>query len=379
MKKKIFSLLILLTLLAVVPVEAKEINNFHTIADNNVKFEDTVNGDSAIAGNLIDIKGNIDGIGFIAGQTVNVNGNLEYGFLAGQNINISGQISKNIYAAGGTINISKDANIGRDLFLVGQDITLNGNLKRNINIKANNVTIKEGTVISGNITIKASNITVEKNTTIEGTLKYNKDAKNNINDNANIGKIKTYEITKNTGFDTTKVLTSILNMVVVFLVLTILIPKTFDKTNKIYNNKNTNYIKNIGIGFLMLICIPLIGLVLMASNIGIYLGLILLGLYAIAIYLSFIISGFILGYLILVKLMKLNTNNYLAGIIGIIFLKLLILIPVIGVIASLTAMTLGLATLWNLIPKDEELTNQDKEKITEAKIIEKKPAKTKKK
>ena len=371
MKKKIFGILIMLTLFAVAPVEAKEINSFHMVSDDKVTFEDTVNGDSAIAGNLVDIIGNIDGIGFIAGQTVNVNGNLEYGFLAGQNVNINGQISKNIYAAGETITLSKDANIGKDLFLAGDSINLNGNIQRNINIYASTVTIKKGTTINGNITIEASNIKVEDGASIKGTLKYNEDAKNDISDNSSIGKITTYEINKDEGFNTSEILSSILNMVVVFLSITIIIPKTLDKTNEIYEKKNNNYIKNIGIGFLILICVPLISLILLASNIGVYLGLILVALYAIAIYLSFIIAGYILGNLILVKLMKLNTNKYLSGIIGIILLKILMVIPVLSTIICLIAITLGLATIWNLLQKDEEENKKDN-KITEAKIVEKK-------
>ena len=371
MKKKIFGILIMLTLFAVAPVEAKEINSFHMVSDDKVTFEDTVNGDSAIAGNLVDIIGNIDGIGFIAGQTVNVNGNLEYGFLAGQNVNINGQISKNIYAAGETITLSKNANIGKDLFLAGNSINLNGNIQRNINIYASTVTIKKGTTINGNITIEASNIKVEDGASIKGTLKYNEDAKNDISDNSSIGKITTYEINKDEGFNTSEILSSILNMVVVFLSITIIIPKTLDKTNEIYEKKNNNYIKNIGIGFLILICVPLISLILLASNIGVYLGLILVALYAIAIYLSFIIAGYILGNLILVKLMKLNTNKYLSGIIGIILLKILMVIPVLSTIICLIAITLGLATIWNLLQKDEEENKKDN-KITEAKIVEKK-------
>lgn len=371
MKKKIFGILIMLTLFVIGPVEAKEINSFHMVSDDKVTFEDTVNGDSAIAGNLVDIIGNIDGIGFIAGQTVNVNGNLEYGFLAGQNVNINGQISKNIYAAGETITLSKDANIGKDLFLAGNSINLNGNIQRNINIYASTVTIKKGTTINGNITIEASNIKVEDGASIKGTLKYNEDAKNDISDNSSIGKITTYEINKDEGFNTSEILSSILNMVVVFLSITIIIPKTLDKTNEIYEKKNNNYIKNIGIGFLILICVPLISLILLASNIGVYLGLILVALYAIAIYLSFIIAGYILGNLILVKLMKLNTNKYLSGIIGIILLKILMVIPVLSTIICLIAITLGLATIWNLLQKDEEENKKDN-KITEAKIVEKK-------
>ena len=178
-------------------------------------------------------------------------------------------------------------------------------------------------------------------------------------------------------------------MVVVFLCITILIPQTIDKTEKIYNNKNTKYIKNVGIGFLLLICIPLISILLLVSNIGIYLGLIIAGLYLIALYISFIISGFILGNLLLKKLMNLNTNKYLSGIIGIILLKLLMLIPVFGTILGLIALTLGLSTIWNLVQKDdnnqktiekqEETPKKEtkKENIVEAKIENKKPKITK--
>ncbi len=389
MKKKLLALLVLLTFMVAIPVEAKEINDFYATSNDNVKLQDTVNGDSAIAGNIIDMAGNIDGIGFIAGQTINIKGNLEYGFIAGQNITINGNITKNIYAAGQTITFTKNASIGRDIFLAADTITLNGNLERNINISAAKVIIENGTMINGNINIDTSEIIIKDNVKIEGTLKYNNTAKETISKNAQIAKTQTYKTTDNNQINKTEILQSILNMVVVFLCITILIPQTIDKTEKIYNNKNTKYIKNIGIGFLLLICIPLISILLLVSNIGIYLGLIIAGLYLIALYISFIISGFILGNLLLKKLMNLNTNKYLSGIIGIILLKLLMLIPVFGTILGLIALTLGLSTIWNLVQKDdnnqktiekqEETPKKEtkKENIVEAKIQNKKPRITK--
>ena len=389
MKKKLLALLVLLTFMVAIPVEAKEINDFYATSNDNVKLKDTVNGDSAIAGNIIDMAGNIDGIGFIAGQTINIKGNLEYGFIAGQNITINGNITKNIYAAGQTITFTKNASIGRDIFLAADTITLNGNLERNINISAAKVIIENGTTINGNINIDTSEIIIKDNVKIEGTLKYNNTAKETISKNAQIAKTQTYKTTDNNQVNKTEILQSILNMVVVFLCITILIPQTIDKTEKIYNNKNTKYIKNVGIGFLLLICIPLISILLLVSNIGIYLGLIIAGLYLIALYISFIISGFILGNLLLKKLMNLNTNKYLSGIIGIILLKLLMLIPVFGTILGLIALTLGLSTIWNLVQKDdnnqktiekqEETPKKEtkKENIVEAKIENKKPKITK--
>ena len=147
MKKKIFSILILMSLLIITPVHAKEINEFHTEANENISFKDTVNGDSAIAGTLVDIIGNINGLGFIAGETVNINGNLDYGFIAGDEININGTIEKNIYAAGNNINITKDATIKQDLFLAGSNITINNTTSRDIKAIADKIIIKEGTII----------------------------------------------------------------------------------------------------------------------------------------------------------------------------------------------------------------------------------------
>ena len=52
-------------------------------------------------------------------------------------------------------------------------------------------------------------------------------------------------------------------------------------------------------------------------------------------------------------------------------LTILMVIPVLSTIICLIAITLGLATIWNLLQKDEEENKKDN-KITEAKIVEKK-------
>ena len=267
MKRKLFGLLMLLSFLIVMPVEAKEINSFHATSGDNVKVNDTINGDSAIAGNIIDMLGNIDGIGFMAGQTINLDGDLEYGFLAGQDININGNVSKNIYAAGSTINFSKDANVGRDIFIAGKTVNLDGTLDRNVNISAEKVIINKGTIINGNISINTQNLIIQKDVVIKGKLEYNKDAENKINKDVSIGKIIKKDVQEAPKVDTKAMLISILNMVVVFLVITIIIPNTFNKVENLYK-KNNNYLKSIGIGLLILICTPIISLILLVSNIG---------------------------------------------------------------------------------------------------------------
>ena len=372
MKKKILSILAILSLFVIAPVHAKDINHFYANANDNISFKDKVIGDSAIAGNLVDIIGNIDGIGFIAGNTVNVNGNLEYGFIAGNTININGTIEKNAYIAGNDITISKESKINRDLFMASNTITIEGTVNRNISLGASELIVKSTAKIEGNLNIEADKITIEDGSTINGTLKHNENAKTNISNNANIKKIETYKEKEvnNDNSNYSEIFISIINMIVVFAVFATILPKTCDKTIKMYEDQN-KYIKNAGIGLLLLICIPVICLLLLISSVGIGLGLVLLGLYIIGLYLSYIISGFILGDLIITKLLKQDINNYFIGIIGIILLKLLTLIPYSGGLISFIALILGLATIYNLIIVDEPKEKTKKDKVIDAEIIKK--------
>ncbi len=371
MKKKIFSILVILSLFVVVPVHAKDINDFYANAGDTISFKDKVIGDSAIAGNLVDIIGNIDGIGFIAGNTVNVNGNLEYGFVAGNSITVNGTIEKNAYIAGHDITISKEAKINRDLFMASNTIIIEGAVNRNISMGTSELIIKSTAKIGGNINVEADKITIEDGATINGTLKLNENTTANISNKATITKIETYkeaEVENDTNIFS-EVLISIINMFVVFIAFTSIFQKTCDKTKEMYKDEN-KYIKNSGIGLLLLICIPVICLLLLISSIGISLGFVLFGLYIIGLYLAFITSGFVLGDLIITKLLKKDINNYFIGIIGIVLLKLITLIPHIGGLISFIALILGLATIYNLIIVDEKEETK-KDKVIEAKITEK--------
>ena len=79
--------------------------------------------------------------------------------------------------------------------------------------------------------------------------------------------------------------------------------------------------------------------------------------------------------LVLIKWLKLSANKYLTGIIGIILLKLFTLIPIVGGIIIVISVTLGLATIFELIKEDEPKPKN--KQIKEAKITPKKTAKKK--
>lgn len=351
MKKKILIIFLLMIALLFQNVKAEEkIENIKSTIETNEKIDK----DSFLLGNNVKVNGVINGIGFIAGNNIEIKGNLDYGFITGKSININGNIKNSLYLAGKNINLNKDSNIEKETFIIGENITLDGNFNKDIKIIGKNITIKENTKIN-NITINAEKIIIKENSNIKGTLKYNENANIKISNKDNINKIKQ---TKSITFEknkTSDVLKSTLNLVITFAVLTITLPVVIEKTNILYKGiKVKNYLKNIGIGLLLLICTPLICILLLMSNIGISLGLILSAIYAIALYLSYIIAGYILGNLLLRKAFKFEINDILTGIIGIIILKLLILIPIIGAVITLLALTTGLSNIWNLVITDEK-------------------------
>ena len=379
MKKKIFMLFFLglILMFGAVNVNADEIKTFYADAGENVTLEDDVIGESALAGTIVDVIGNIDGIGFLAGETVNSSGNLEYGFIAGNTVNVSGMVEKSLFVAGTELNLTDTAKVGRDFFGIGEKIIISGSLARNVNLTATSVTIGDNTVINGDVKIDATNITIGDNVVIHGTLNYNDDANLDISDNGTIvPSIKKYSnVTEDEGFDTSALLSSMVNLVIVFLVITIVIPKAIDKTEVLYKNADIHkWIKSIGFGFALYLCIPIVCLILLLSNIGIALGLIIVALFAISIYLSYIFAGFVFGNLLLVKGLKLKSNKYLSGIIGILLIKLLVTLPVIGPFIGFICATIGIAIIWNLVianGKEDNMVNavKSKEEVKKAEVV----------
>ena len=303
----------------------------------------------------------------IAGQTVNVAGELDYGFVAGQNIKVLGKIYKNIYIAGNAISFTEDSSVGRDAKIVGSDIKLSGRFERNVDAAGNRVIINDKTIIDGDTTIYADEIRIAGNVTIEGTLKYNENAKIVINDSAAIKNIeKTKAVEENNKVNKKALILGIVNLIVVILVLALVLPKAIDKTKRIYDNKGFDtYAKNFFIGLLIMICIPIISLILMASNIGTHLGLITIALYIIGLYIAYGLGAYVIGELIFNRAFKLNINKYLIIIMGIVLIKLLAFIPILGALIVLIVSALGVTTLWNLMKEEE--TNEKKVKESSSK------------
>lgn len=321
------------------------------VEDADFKASDTLTtegnflGSVFYAGNNITSNSVVDGIGFLAGNNVTIEGEKEYLITAGNNIYVNGIIKKDAVIAGSTIHIS--GNIKRDVYIAGSSVVISGTIDRNVKIYASEITIKGN--IKGTLEVNAGVINLEDTAVIEGYIKHNNNAVLNKSDNAVIGEVKLYtvveqqplgEYIKNVVYD---LLTSYANLLIVALVLTYFLPKVFTMLKNEYSKiKVDTYFSLFAKGILFIIIVPVLAMFLLLSSVGLSLGVILLAIYFVLSYLSIILTGYLLGNLVLCKLLKKENNHYLNLLIGIAIIKILELIPFIGSFISITSLFIGL-------------------------------------
>ncbi len=337
-------------------VDAKEIEHFTAVADDNVSISDNYNSSVAAAGGDVDITGDVNGFGAFIAENIEQTGTVDYGFYASNSATISGVVEKDVFSISTSFKSLDNAKFNRDVFIASDEVVLNGEFDRNVNVYASKVTLDEVNV-KGNITIIADEIEVSKDATVNGVLSYNKDA-NFKSSSDNINKVKKNAAILNSDEEETfadvvySKAWSILCLMIVFGVICLLFPKVFNKINTKYENmKVMDALKLMGKGALVLILIPIIAIVLLFTMIGIPLCIILAVIYCLALYLSTIFGAYLIGYKVWNKISseKKEINALLYGAIGLLIILVLELIPVVGSIVSVIVLLGGLGVIFEII------------------------------
>lgn len=356
MKKLKYLMIVLFFVLFITPITAKENNDFNFNADDSIVAYKNISGSVFNIGNDIEMNSDVDGIGFLFGKNININNKLSYLITAGNNINIYDEVVNDAFIIGNVVNISKSSLVGRDLIIIGNEVNISGNISRNVKIYASKVNIK-GSKVSGKVKLSASNIFIDKQTKINNELSYNDDAKVNI-ETKDAYKVTPYKALENKIVFKDVIFSNAISyasMLLIFLVLALTIPKAFEKINKNMDESNlTIFFKLFIIGFFSLIIIPFLVILLFTSIIGVSLGFLLLALYIISICLVNVFVSYIIGRLILNKLLCKEENILLSGFVGMIVLYVLSLIPYINFLVSFISLFIGLGLILTLInPKNK--------------------------
>ena len=348
LKKKNVLFLILLLLLPVF-VQAKVAE-----AGDKVTLEGEYDSTKIVAGNDVENKASIDGIALFAGNNVKSEGTLDYGAIAGNNITISGKVNHDLFVAGNDITIDKDADIARDVFIAGNTLEIKTNLNRNLYYAGTFIDLS-GVTINGNAIIYADSIKMDDKTVITGKLTYSDESSLSGLDDASIGSIKVVE-TKELSKEARKALIvekvkdwifSLITGFVTMALLFYLFPKIREKLSGELVQAN-DIAKASLKGLCVLVVVPLVCLFTIFTRILTPLSLLTVVIYAFGIYFSTLFVSFIVGRFLYAKFGK-ESNSYIELIIGLLVVKIVSLIPIIGGLVKFICLIYGLGIMFNYI------------------------------
>ncbi len=356
MKKGKGLVLLVMTFIMLIPFVSVKAEDSLFVADNSINEAGEKFGTIFNAGNTITTDAKVDGISFLAGNIINFNGTTEYAIYAGNMVNINGSVVKDAFIAGNSITFSKDAVLPRDVYMAGASIVLNSNIGRNLYVSSEKIKI-DNVTIEGNATISSSEIVFGENVTINGTLKYNKSAEIEGISKVVYTNISTYDDSIESidvnGLNKLVTEFKFISLVGLLLLgtLTVLIfPNLFKKILKETEILNTGEVfKRIGLGFLTLIFLPILSIMLIFTLVGFPIGGFSLAFCFVSIYYSTIITGYIIGNLILTKLIKSKENSYLSVLMGVTLIWLIKLIPFIGVFIGFISLIFGIGVITKLV------------------------------
>ena len=345
MKKKVLSLVMVFVMLfsVTLPVYAEPIVD----SGDNVIDDGEYDSLRMVAGKTVTSNANNDGISLLAGNNITLNGNVTYGFLAGNVVTFNGT-GKDIFLAGNVITVSENAVMSRDAYIAGNSIVVKANVGRDLRAGGSKINIS-GITINGDAFLASDEIIMDEDTNIIGKLTYDEDSRVIGLNKAHIGTtevVKTKEVVIKHSFKN-QLYDFIVSLIAAFIVMTVLffiLKNSREKLDKVNLNALV-MAKNMGIGLLILIVVPLVVLIALFTGFLAPLGLITGLLLGISIYLAPLLSSYVVGHVINKYLIK-NDSVYLSLIIGLLVVRLAKLIPYLGGFVSILAMLYGMGLIY---------------------------------
>lgn len=313
-----------------------------TTTSDGVKLD--FGGNLLLAGNAASLdETTVNGLLFGFGNQVQMTYAVrsDYAFVAGNIIEYSAASTKDLFAAGATININKDAHIGRDVYATGNIVKVEADLPGDLSIAAAQATLRN-VKIAGNVNLSVDRLVIEGRVIIDGKINVNDDATIVGLSNAKYAEIEKYT---NINYEPTAAelwMSKLYSVIALFVVFGIILA-IYSQLNQHIENRltMTNFGIDLVTGCVFLILVPVLIIFLLISLIGAPAALILLALYVVTIYLAQGFAGFWFGKLIVEKVAKSQTNQFVEALLGIALLGCISLVPFAGWIVGLWSTALG--------------------------------------
>ena len=319
----------------------------------SVEISGTVNGDVYAAGGQILVDGTITGDLLAAGGKIFISGNiLQDARIAGGQVTIGGNIGKNLTIAAGQVELTHTGRIQRNMVVGGGNVHIAGEVGGDVWLGAGSVTVSNN--IGGNATLTAGGIRLTSQAEVGGDLKYWSKKTPSVDDQAKIsGSVIKREFpqadlpsVKNllaigVGLKILGSLASFLSTLALGLLLLHFFPAF---SQRVVSQLTIRPLASVGLGFLVLIGMPLLVGILGITLLGMPLAIFLVGVFLIYAYLARIFVILWAGQAIFERFGKGDREKW-AFTSGLMLYSLLTFIPFFGGFITFLVILFGLGTL----------------------------------
>ncbi len=341
--------------------EGESLSNLYT-GGNVILINSNIGKDLLTGGRTITVNGDVEDDLWAAGQSVVINGRVGGSVrTGGGDVVITGVVEEDVFAGGNNITIEETAEIRGDLFVGGNTIIINGSVSGDIRFVGDKVTInnKVGGKVQGRI---GKTLTLGSKAEIVGDLNYSAPKELTIEAGGKVLgetrlKLKEPKAGKQGKFLSASVIFGIFTLwflikIVSLIVAGLVLVYAFKKvTRTIIEQSFHGFWRNIGIGFIALVVTPIACIILLITVIGMWLSGIAFLAYLFIVTLVSLLAKIAFGSW-LIKTLKKEKDykvNWASVVVGVLVLKVISFIPLVGWIVWVLFMLAGLGVLYRAI------------------------------
>src|SRR3989344_5716493 len=309
---------------------------------NDVSIQENKNTDVYVIGDNINVEREIVGDFFAIGKKITINSPIKGSArIVAEQITVNSPISGSLLYVADNVYISSLGEIEKDAYGFTNKLVLDGRIGQSLNLNTgtesnlDSISTISGKVI-GNLYYSGPKPEILENSFINGQI-------------IETMKNQNIESSNRSGLIISKILHSLTIILVGFILFRI----NKDKLSEIVVSYKTGFARNILIGIVSLILIPVIVIALLVSIIGFPIGLFITFLAIFAGYFGYVIPALALGQ----KVFEKRPLGILQLITGVLLLDILTVTPIIGSTLSIIIVVSSIGFIVNkfvLKPKSEK-------------------------
>ncbi len=326
-------------------------------AGGTLNLTEPVAGDALLAGGDVSIATEVKGDLVVAGGEVSVGGHLgDDLYAAGGNLKLDAIVAGNARIAGGEIAVGPATVIEGAASLTGGDVAFDGDVRDYLQVTAGQVRVNGN--VRGDAILRGEQIEIGPDTRIDGRLIVHSATRPQVPSGAVIGGgMEFHAVESHHAFDdeadrvreVAHGVGSALWFTGVFLAGTLFLFVFPGFSSRAAQFVGRQPLQSLGVGFAVLVCAPVLGVLLLVTIIGIPLALLLVPLYGLLLFLGWVTSALFLGE----KGLELSDRarpfttgwRILAFLLALVLLAILGKLPLVGGWVTFIALLAGIGGL----------------------------------